>query len=517
MSRERAELVIQFIETYLYIPEGAFVGQKVVLRDWQKEIIYEIYAPDDPPVRRAIISFARKNAKTALLAMLILAHLVGPVAVRNAQIYSAALSRDQASVVFELARKMVLFSPELSLIVHCRPTGKELLGLSTGAKYKSLSAAANTAYGLSPVFVVYDELGQVVGPSLPIYDALETAMGAQANPLSIIISTQAPTDADMMSVLIDDAKRQIALGDHRTKLFLYAAEEGDDIYDEATWKKANPALGDFRSLSDMRESADRARRMIAFTPKFQNLFLNMRRSESSGLFSVDTWDTCGREVDDSVFDRYPVFLGLDLSSRRDMTALAAICHDLDEDEYHLKMWYWKPAETLSDAELVDKAPYRAWADMGYLEPAEGPIVNFNSVTEKLIELNDKWTIHSIAYDRWRIDQITALLQAHDVELPLLPWGQGWKDSAVAIDAVEDFVMLGQLRHGNHPILRWNVACTKVMKDPSGNRKFDRRTSSGRIDGIVAASMACGAANLYREMSAYQRRGAFDPKDMVISM
>src|SRR5690606_22045729 len=174
--------------------------------------------------RRAIVSFGRKNGKTALAAFLLLLHLCGPEARENSQLYSAAQSREQAAILFSLAAKIVRMSPDLSQYVIVRDTAKQLACPELGTLYRALSAEASTAYGLSPVFVVHDELGQVRGPRSELYEALETASGAQESPLSVVISTQAPTDADLLSVLIDDAR---AGADPETKLFLYAA--GDDL------------------------------------------------------------------------------------------------------------------------------------------------------------------------------------------------------------------------------------------------------------------------------------------------
>jgi phage terminase large subunit-like protein len=108
--------------------------------------------------------------------------------------------------VFGLAAKMVRLSPDLNAIVHVRDSAKVLFCHTHGTTYRALSADATTAYGLSPVFAIHDELGQVVGPRSELYDAIETAMGAHEDPLSVIISTQAPSDADLLSTLIDDAQ-----------------------------------------------------------------------------------------------------------------------------------------------------------------------------------------------------------------------------------------------------------------------------------------------------------------------
>src|SRR5690606_29906329 len=125
----------------------------------------------------------------------------------NSQLFSAARSREQAAVLFNLAAKMVRLSPELSSVVGIRDTAKQLYCGELGTIYRALSAEASTAMGLSPRFVAHDELGQVRGPRDPLYEALETATAAQEDPLSVNISTQAPTDADLLAILIDDAEK----------------------------------------------------------------------------------------------------------------------------------------------------------------------------------------------------------------------------------------------------------------------------------------------------------------------
>ncbi len=262
----RSEKIIAFIEEFLTVPEGRLVGEPMRVRDWQRRIISEIY---DSPTRRAIVSLGRKNGKTCLASMLVLAHLVGPVARRNATIYSAAQSRDQAGLVFGLASKMIRMSPKLTEIVAVKDTVKELVCAVTGARYKALSAESSTAYGLSPTVVIHDELGQVRGPRSELYDALETATGAQTDPLSIVISTQAPTDADLLSLLIDDAKTG---ADPAVKLFLFAADSNDDPWTPETWRRANPALGDFRSLEDKEATAQQAQRLPVSKPVSETCF-----------------------------------------------------------------------------------------------------------------------------------------------------------------------------------------------------------------------------------------------------
>ncbi len=245
----RGERVCAFVEKYLKVPEGAKVGQPIKLAEFQRKFILDIY--DNPAgTRRAYLAIARKNGKSALIACLLLAHLVGPEAKLNSQLVSGARSRDQAALVFALASKMVQLSPELSKLVRIVPSGKRLIGLAMNTEFRALAAEGSTAHGLSPVFAILDEVGQVKGPQDDFVDAITTAQGAHDEPLLVAISTQAPTDADLFSVWLDDAERS---NDPSIVCHVYTAPEGCELDDEAAWKAANPALDLFRSRRDVEE------------------------------------------------------------------------------------------------------------------------------------------------------------------------------------------------------------------------------------------------------------------------
>jgi phage terminase large subunit-like protein len=314
----RAARVIEFIQRFCVTPEGASVGQPMVLAEFQKQFIRDVY--DNPAgTRRAILSIARKNGKSGLIAGLLLAHLVGPEAKQNTQIASGALSKEQASLIFSLACKMVQLSPKLSAIVRIIPSGKRLIGLPLNVEYKALAADGKTAHGLSLSLALLDEIGQVRGPQSDFVDAITTSQGAHEAPLLIAISTQAASDADLFSQWIDDAQTS---QDPRIVCHLYAAPEGCDLMDESAWKAANPALGLFRSEDDLREQMTQAQRMPSMENSARNLLLNCRVSTFSPFISPDVWKSCAASPQN--WGDGPVFAGLDLSARCDLTALVIV-------------------------------------------------------------------------------------------------------------------------------------------------------------------------------------------------
>jgi phage terminase large subunit-like protein len=483
----RGDRNIAWIEAHCRIPEGKDVGREVVLRKFQRKIIKGIY---DTPTRLGIISFGRKNAKTTLSAFLLLLHLCGPEARRNSQLFSAAQSRDQAAVLFALAAKIVRMSPDLASVVVVRDTTKQLFCSELGALYRALSAEASTAYGLSPVFTVHDELGQVRGPRSELYDALETASGAQEEPLSIVISTQAPTGADLLSILIDDAASG---SDPKMKLFMFSASETLDPFGEEAIKAANPAYGDFLNAVEVRSQAEMARRMPSREASYRNLILNQRINQTSPLIARAVWEACGGAPDDEAFTGRPVYLALDLSARNDMTALAMIAKD-HAGTWHVRMHYFAPEVGLIDRAKRDRAPYDLWQREGYLTATPGASVGYEYVAERLVALAGAHDVVSVAYDRWRIEILRAELTKIGAELPLKEFGQGFKDMSPAIDSLESNLLNGLVRHGGHPILTWNAANAIAVKDPAGNRKLDKSKATGRIDGLVALAMALGAAD-----------------------
>ena len=486
--------IIAFIEQVCFVPEGRFVGKKLELFEWQKAEICRIY--DNPHgTRRAILSMGRKNAKTTLAACLLLAHLCGPPARNkpNSQLYSAAQSRDQAAIIFSLAAKMVRMNPELLQAVTIQETAKSLICPELGTRYRALSADATTAYGLSPALVIHDELGQVRGPRSPLYEALETATGAQESPLSIIISTQAPSDVDLLSVLIDDAQ---AGHDPHTLVKLYTAPTDLDPFDEETIRLANPAFGTFLSAKEVLAMARDAQRMPAREAEYRNLILNQRVEVSNPFIAPTVWKACGGPV--GPLEAIPLYGGLDLSEAADLTALVLI--GKRDGKWRVQPTFWLPSEGLSEKSVADRVPYDMWARQGYLQTTPGRSISYEFVASYLRDVFRRYDVRKLAFDRWNFKHLLPwLLKAgmseQFVKDHFVEFGQGVQSMSPALRDLEQVLLEGELAHGNHPVLTMCVTNTVIAVDDAGNRKPSKRKSTGRIDGMIALAMAVGVAPL----------------------
>jgi phage terminase large subunit-like protein len=518
-GKGRAKKVIRFIET-LTIPSGIGQGKQFRLQDWQKDFIRDIYEPHRGTrrvVRRAILSMARKNGKTALIAAIALANLVGPEGIPRGEIYSAANDRDQAAIIFKFAKQMVELSPVLRAQVEIITSTKTMVVRRTGSTYRAVSAEAGTKHGYLPSVVIYDELAQA--KSRELYDVLDTSFGARDEPLFITISTQSNDPEHILSKLIDDG---LSGTDPSIVCHLFAADEGCDLGDEAQWKKANPALGTFRDREDLVSAVAKAKRMPAEEPKVRNLFLNQRVSPIASLISRAAWMECASP--ERLLEGTEIYAALDLSSVDDLTALvigSAI------DPCRVMPFFWKPIDTLQDHAARDFGTgshrYEEWVASGHLRTTPGRTIDHEVVARFIAELLSSYKVLGLAYDRWRIaDLLRAFdrigLQAYEDDsknvegglnrtlrsgprqdgLRLVKWGQGYRDMGPAIDALASAIGEHKLEHPAHPILTWNMANAVATMDPSGNRKLDKSKARFRIDGAVALAMLLGLRSRDRQ-------------------
>lgn len=436
----------------------------------------------------------RKNAKTALSAFLLLLHLCGPEAVQNSQLYSAAQSKDQAATIFKLAAKVVRYSPLLSEYVVIRDTVKELACPEIGTLYAALSADKSTAHGKSPIFAVHDELGQVKGPVSELYEAVETGMGAHDAPLSIVISTQAPTDNDLLSRLIDDARDG---SDPHTVLIVFEAPEDADPFAVETMQACNPAWGDFLNDAEVIRNAEAARRLPSQEAGFRNLHLNQRVETQAAFVTQGVWAENGG---DPGLITGPVWAGLDLSEVADLTAFVAVSQE-PNDTWGVHPTFWLPGDGLLDKARADRVPYDVWRDRGHLLAAPGRTVDYAYVADWLAGFCDRHDVRRIAFDRWNMRHLRPWLEKAGFREDQLEgdgalfvgMGQGFQSMSPALRDLESELLQSRLRHGAHPVLEMCARNAVVQSDPTGNRKLTKAKSRGRIDGMVALAMAMAAA------------------------
>ena len=497
----RAERLVAWCEG-LTVTSGALAGQALRLRPWQRDIVAGLYATDATGrriVRTAVVSMGRKNGKTGLAGALALAHLCGPEAVPRGQVVSAAADRGQASLVYAELRAFALAQPHLAERLIFRDFNRTCEDVDTGSTFTALSADARKAHGLSPTFAIADEVAQWRGRDL--YDALATGAGAHAEALLLAISTRSPDPDNPLEELLryGEGVADGTIPDPTFRSFVWTAPMGADPWAEGTWRAANPALGDFRSLDDVRSQAAQARRVPSKETSFRAFTLNQPIAPDDRFLHSTDWEACAGDAE----PRGPCFAALDLSSgAADLTALALHWPETGA----LKVVAFLPDADVERKMQEDRAPYREWINRGFIVPMPGRAIDRTWLVNWVAREVDGLDLAAVAHDRWGLKDLVAVMDREGVTLPLKEHGQGFRDMGPSINAFEAAVLQATLRHGGNPVLRWAVGNAVVDTDPAGNRKLSKARAHGRIDPLIAAVMAVGTAQREPAAPTYEGLG-----------
>jgi phage terminase large subunit-like protein len=489
----RVQRVIAFLE-FLPITKGILIGKKFKLLAGQRRFIERVYGAAQ--VRIAVRSEPRGNGKTGLVAGLALCHLLGPEAELRGECYSAAVNRQQSALMHDEMTAIIEAVPEFAAITRIK-TGSQrrqievTAGPGKGSKYEALSADARRGHGLAPSWWCYDEMAQTRDRRL--FDALRTAMGKRKRCLGIILSTQAEDDEHPLSQLIDDG---IAGIDPSLVIDITRAAADANVFDRDVIRGCNPALGIFLDAETIFKEAEQARRMPSAESSFRNLRCNQRIATAADLLCTPSvWALGDAAIDADLFrDGRPVYGGLDLSARLDLTALVLAIED-DHGRIQLKPLAWTPEKTLMTRTQRDGAPYDAWHRHGFLNATPGLTIDYDHVLADIVRETSGMNLARIAFDKWNINRLISDMARLGIVLPLEAFIQGYKSYSPAIREFEVAVTEGRLIHGGHPVLRWCISNTVLVHEagtPQQNRKPEKRRTYGRIDLAVSALMAIGA-------------------------
>lgn len=487
----KGEKVLRFAKEYLVFPEGVAIGKPLELDAFQSAFILAAFDGDDKGafIDKAILSMARRGGKTLVMAVICLAYVVGPFVRENTFIRSAAMTREQAGLLYRLMSLICTMSPRLEGKFRAIPSSKKIVGLSRNVEYQSLSRDAKSGHGQAIYVLVIDECGQIDAPNDDFLDMLFSSMGSYEDAKTFMISTQAPSDSAFFSVEIDTAEREQTPG---VVSHVYTSDT-DSVLDQKGWAQANPSLrGGYRSLTDIERRANDAHMIPAKANGFLNLYMNRRVSRESLWLAPAVWKANAGEPDWDVFRERGVYLGLDLSKRNDLSCAVISAKD-DDGVVHMYPYTFTPEQGIDERSARDKVPYRSWADQEIITAVPGATIDYDWVCQFLgLEFEKEGIdVHSIEFDRWRIRELQAAAERSGFAQEAI-WnevGQGFKDMTVRVEAMETALLQTKIRHGAHPVFNLGAASAVIMSDPTGSRKLAKDKSSQKIDAIVAGVMS----------------------------
>ena len=488
--------------------KGPFAKQTFDLRSWQeKQIVRPLFKTRKDGLRQyrtCLLMLPRKNGKTELAAALAVYFLLFDGEI-GGEVYSAAADKDQAALVFNVAAQMIRNDPELDAECEIIDSQKRIVHRKSGSFYRAISAEAYSKHGFNASVVIYDELH--CAPNRELWDVLSTSQGARSQPLMIAITTAGYDRNSILWELYAHAKK-VAETPELDPTFLpilYEAPIDADWTDERVWKRANPALGDFRSIEEMRVAAQRAKSIPAQQNTFRRLYLNQWTEQAERWLDMATWDRGKTPVDAESLKGRPCYAGLDLASTRDLTALTLVFPD-DDGGYDALPFFWVPEGTMQQRVKRDRVPYDQWAADGFIATTQGDVCDYDAIRERIRELSETYDIREIAYDRWGATQLSQNLTSDG--FTVIPFGQGYASMSPPTKELLKVVLERRFRHGGHPVLRWMASNLVVATDAAENVKPEKAKSTGRIDGIVAGIMALDRATRHvpKRKSSYDERG-----------
>lgn len=490
-DKKKADRAVTFIENLCHT-KGKWAGTPFWLLPWQEQLIRDIFGivkPDgNRQFRTAFVEICKKVGKSELAAAVAL-YLLYADNEPSAEVYGAAADRQQASIVFDVAKQMVEMSPALMKRSKLMGATKRIANYSNAGYYQVLSAEVGGKHGFSVSGLVFDEIH--TQPNRQLYDVLtKGSSDARQNPLHFIITT-AGNDRHSIAYELHTKAVDILEGRRVDPTFypvVYGLKDDEDWEDEENWYKVNPSLGYTVDIERLRDAYREAKQNPADEVTFKWLRCNMWVSSTVAWIPDAIYMRGNESIEAASLEGRDCYAGLDLSSTGDITALVLIFPPRDENEkYVLLPYFWIPEETIPRRVKANSVPYDIWEKQGYIMSTEGNVIHYDFIEKFIMYLSEKYHILEIAVDRWNATQMIQNLEGEG--FTIVPFGQGFSSMSAPTKEFYRLLMEGRIIHGGNPVLRWMAGNVVIDTDPAGNIKVTKAKSKEKIDGIVAAIMA----------------------------
>ncbi|MDI9241066.1 terminase large subunit [Fusibacillus kribbianus] len=510
-DKAKADRAVTFIENLCHT-KGKWAGKRFWLLPWQEQLIRDIFGivkhDGNRQFRTAFVEICKKVGKSELAAAIAL-YLLYADNEPSAEVYGAAADRQQASIVFDVARQMVEMSPALMKRSKLMSATKRIVNYGNAGFYQVLSAEVGSKHGFSISGLVFDEIH--TQPNRQLYDVLtKYSSDARQNPLHFIITT-AGNDRHSIAFELHTKAIDILEGRRVDPTFypvVYGLKDDEDWEDEANWYKVNPSLGYTVDIERLRDAYREAKQNPADEITFKWLRMNMWVSSTTSWIPDAIFMKGNEPIDMRLLEGRDCYAGLDLSSTGDITALVLIFPPRNTDEkYILVPYFWVPEETIPQRVKSNSVPYDVWEKQGDLLATEGNVIHYDFIEKFICDLAEKYHILEIAVDRWNATHMIQNLE--DAGFTMVPFGQGFASMSTPTKEFYRLLMEGQIVHAGHPVLRWMAGNVVIETDAAENIKVTKAKSKEKIDGIVASIMAldrCLRNQGEPQGSVYDERG-----------
>jgi phage terminase large subunit-like protein len=495
-SARLADHAVAFI-TQLRHTKGEWAGKPFDLFPWQEQIVRDVFGivnrqDNFRQFRTVFVEIPKKQGKSELAAAVAL-YLLCADNEPGAEIYGCANDRKQASIVFDVARDMVLQNPVLRGLCKINESQKRIIYLPSRSFYTAVSSEVNTKFGLNVHGCIFDELlGQT---DRKLYDVMTSGSGAaRRQPLNFVITT---SGYDRTSICWEVHSKALDIIESR-KIdatfypVVYCAPIEADWADPDVWKACNPSLGKTVTMEYMLNACESAKQNPAEEMIFRQYFLCQWTNSAVRFMPMDKYDKGNEPFLPEELEGRECYGGLDLASTDDIAAFVLVFPPEDsEGKYYVLPYFWIPRENMARRVRKDHVPYDKWEKQGFLTATEGNVIHYDFIEQKIAELNDKYHIMQIAFDRWGAIQMVQNLEGKDFQM--VPFRQGYISYSPPTKELMRLVLDERFIHGGNPVLRWMFDNVCAETDAAGNIKPSKNKSTEKIDGAVAAIMALDLA------------------------
>lgn len=488
-DEQSAKLALSFFSLLKHY-KGEWAGQEFILEDWQCFIVWCIFGWKKPGGYRrfnyANVEVARKNGKTTFAAGIALYMLLMDKE-SGAEVYSAAVDKDQAAICWKAAKAMAEQSEQLSKYLTFWT--KSIVMESTASSYQPLSKETKNKDGLSPHCAICDELH--AWPTDDILTLITTGMGARRQPLVFSITT-AGKDMSCPYFAMRNHYIHILKGikkEENTFVIIFCPDKEDDWKDPKTWLKASPNLGISVHMEYMETEFKKALNMGSTTEvNFKTKNINMWVDAPDVWIQDEKVIRCKHGTTEQDLLGQECYGGLDLASHVDINALALYFPKLKHPAF--LFFFWIPEGKVLQKE--DRVDYRDWINKGYVKVTPGDVIDIEYLIAELKIIFSKYNVKNLSFDPAKAYHgVIQRLQNEGFEEILDEFSQAITNMSEPTKQIELDVTAGTIDLMDNPVIRWMFRNVCIYRDPNDNIKLDKKRSTEKIDGIVAMANAYG--------------------------
>ncbi|HEA3302673.1 TPA: terminase large subunit [Pasteurella multocida] len=488
------ETVAKFVKFSALCPhvKGHLYKQPIELSDWQIFLFANIlgFKYRDSGLRKyrsAYVQVARKNAKSTVAAILANWFLVMEKGQQD--IYTAAVSRDQARIVFDDAKKMALLSKPLNKRLTIQQ--HKMLYSQKNSLMRPLAAKSSTIEGTNPSLAIVDEYH--LHPDNSVYSALELGQGARPEGLLFAITTAGSNTISACKQHYDYCC-QILDGTEKNEsifILIYELDDENEVDDPKNWIKANPNIGKSIPYKDFENTIAKARGIPSEWVEMLTKRFNVWCQGTTPWLSEGSWALCKRDYEESSLLHQDCYMGLDLSSTNDLTS---ICYTFPQGQkVRLITRHYLPEYQLNNVANKNRAIYRQWMRQGWLRITEGDCIDYDKIRDDILKDAERFNIKMIGFDVWNATHLRTQLQSAGLEVE--PFPQTYQRFSPVAKSAEVLINRQVIEHNGDPILAWALSNVVMETDANANIKPNKKKAANKIDPAIAFLMSFGTYQL----------------------